>query len=196
MALSVLIWFTASRYPAGIFTLFLYTIQIYRIVSFWYNCVLWTVQRNWQHRVNKTRKEKKQQQHNMCWTSPHKNKHKQRKQDHCNFFLFTIDLSVLIWCTFHATPSVSSHVSLIKFKYIGLFLIKLCVFAEKWFCFCLHEYHIVNVYLRLLNDKKFCCSLIGLSSIFSTLPQSEYNQIAKKIQNFKNFKKNLNLKKF
>jgi hypothetical protein len=29
-------------------------------------------------------------------------------------------------------------------------------------------------YTRLLNDKEFCFSLIGLNSIFSTLPQSEY----------------------
>jgi hypothetical protein len=29
-------------------------------------------------------------------------------------------------------------------------------------------------YILLLNDKEFCFSLIGLNSIFSTLPRSEY----------------------
>jgi hypothetical protein len=85
MALSVLIWSTASHYPAGIFTLFFYTIEIYRIVSFWYNCVLWTVQINWKHSVNKTKKKQKQQ-HNMCWIPIYVNKNKQRKQDRCLFF--------------------------------------------------------------------------------------------------------------
>jgi hypothetical protein len=33
-------------------------------------------------------------------------------------------------------------------------------------------------YTRLLNDKEFCFSLIGLNSIFSTLPQSEYTSCA------------------
>ena len=28
----------------------------------------WTVQRNWQHRVHKTKKNKTKAQHNMCWT--------------------------------------------------------------------------------------------------------------------------------
>ena len=31
-----------------------------------------------------------------------------------------------------------------------------------------------KLYHILLNDKEFCFSLIGLNSIFSTLPQSEY----------------------
>ena len=33
-------------------------------------------------------------------------------------------------------------------------------------------------YSGLLNDKEFCFSLIGLNSIFSTLPQSEYTSRA------------------
>jgi hypothetical protein len=33
-------------------------------------------------------------------------------------------------------------------------------------------------YIYLLNDKEFCFSLIGLNSIFSTLPQSEYTSRA------------------
>jgi len=39
-------------------------------------------QRNWQHRVNKTKKNKTKTktQHNMCWTPLYANKHKQRKQ--------------------------------------------------------------------------------------------------------------------
>ena len=28
----------------------------------------WTIQRNWQHRVHKTKKNKAQTEHNMCWT--------------------------------------------------------------------------------------------------------------------------------
>jgi hypothetical protein len=31
-----------------------------------------------------------------------------------------------------------------------------------------------TIQLCLLNDKEFCFSLIGLNSLFSTLPQSEY----------------------
>jgi hypothetical protein len=33
-------------------------------------------------------------------------------------------------------------------------------------------------YINLLNDKEFCFSLIGLNSIFSTLPPSEYTSRA------------------
>jgi hypothetical protein len=36
-------------------------------------------------------------------------------------------------------------------------------------------------YSGLLNDKEFCFSLIGLNSIFSTLPQSEYTSRAVRI---------------
>ena len=39
----------------------------------------WTIQRNWQHRVHKTKKNKTKTQHNMCWTPLYANKHKQRK---------------------------------------------------------------------------------------------------------------------
>ena len=35
-----------------------------------------------------------------------------------------------------------------------------------------------NCMCILLNDKEFCFSLIGLNSIFSTLPQSEYTSRA------------------
>ena len=28
----------------------------------------WTIQRNWQHRVHKTKKDKTKTQHNICWT--------------------------------------------------------------------------------------------------------------------------------
>ena len=33
------------------------------------------------NRVNKTKKNKTKTQHNMCWTPPYVNKHKQSKQD-------------------------------------------------------------------------------------------------------------------
>jgi len=36
----------------------------------------WTIQRNWQHRVVKTKKNKTKTQHNMCWTPLYANKHK------------------------------------------------------------------------------------------------------------------------
>jgi len=36
----------------------------------------WTVQRNWQHRVHKTKKDKAKTEHNMCWTPPCASKHK------------------------------------------------------------------------------------------------------------------------
>ena len=36
----------------------------------------WTIQRNWQHRVHKTKENKAQTVHNMCWTSLYVNKHK------------------------------------------------------------------------------------------------------------------------
>jgi len=39
-----------------------------------------TVQRNWQHRTQKTKTNKTKTQHNMCWTPLYWNKHKQRKQ--------------------------------------------------------------------------------------------------------------------
>jgi hypothetical protein len=35
-----------------------------------------TIQRNWQHRVHKTKKNKTKTQHNMCWTPLCTNKHK------------------------------------------------------------------------------------------------------------------------
>jgi len=42
----------------------------------------WTIQKNWQHRVHKTKDNKKRTQHNMYWTPLYsKKKHKQRKQD-------------------------------------------------------------------------------------------------------------------
>jgi len=34
-----------------------------------------TIQRNWQHRVHKTKKNKTKTQHNMCWTPLSANKH-------------------------------------------------------------------------------------------------------------------------
>jgi hypothetical protein len=37
---------------------------------------------------------------------------------------------------------------------------------------------VILLYHILLNDKEFCFSLIGLNSIFSTLPQSEYTSRA------------------
>jgi hypothetical protein len=46
----------------------------------------WTMQRNWQHIVYKTKKKQKKTQHNMCWTPLYVNKNKQRKQDRCLFF--------------------------------------------------------------------------------------------------------------
>ena len=33
-----------------------------------------TIQRNWQHRVHKTKKNKAKTQHNMCWTPLYANK--------------------------------------------------------------------------------------------------------------------------
>jgi len=39
----------------------------------------WTIQRNWQHMVPKTKKKKTKTQNNMCWTPPYANKHKLRK---------------------------------------------------------------------------------------------------------------------
>ena len=33
-----------------------------------------TIQRNWQHRVHKTKKNKTKTQHNMCWTPLYENK--------------------------------------------------------------------------------------------------------------------------
>jgi hypothetical protein len=35
----------------------------------------WTIQRNWQHRVHKTKTNKANPQHNMCWTPLYRNKH-------------------------------------------------------------------------------------------------------------------------
>jgi hypothetical protein len=35
-----------------------------------------TIQRNWQHRVYKTKKYKSKTQHNMCWTPLHADKHR------------------------------------------------------------------------------------------------------------------------
>jgi hypothetical protein len=40
-----------------------------------------TIQRNWQHRVQRAMKNKTKTQHNMCWTPLCANKHKQYKQD-------------------------------------------------------------------------------------------------------------------
>ena len=37
------------------------------------------IQRNWQHRIHKTKKNKTKTQHNICWTPLYTNKHKQRK---------------------------------------------------------------------------------------------------------------------
>ena len=36
----------------------------------------WTIQKNWQHRTHKTKKNKAKTQHNMCWTPPYASKHK------------------------------------------------------------------------------------------------------------------------
>ena len=36
----------------------------------------WTIQRNWQHSVHKTKINKTKTQHNMCWTPLYANKHK------------------------------------------------------------------------------------------------------------------------
>ena len=41
----------------------------------------WTVQRKWQHRLNKTKKTKTKTQRNVCWTQQYVNKYKQGKQD-------------------------------------------------------------------------------------------------------------------
>jgi hypothetical protein len=47
-----------------------------------------------------------------------------------------------------------------------------CIFKiQDNICFFLGN---MNYNLSLLNDKEFCFFLIGLNSIFSTLPQSEY----------------------
>jgi hypothetical protein len=37
----------------------------------------WTIQRNWQNRAHKTKKNKAKIQGNMHWTPPYTNKHKQ-----------------------------------------------------------------------------------------------------------------------
>ena len=39
----------------------------------------WTIQRNWQHRVHKMKKNKAKTQHNMCWTPLCARKNKYRK---------------------------------------------------------------------------------------------------------------------
>jgi hypothetical protein len=36
----------------------------------------WTIQRNWQHGVHKTKTNKAKTQHNMCWTPLYANKEK------------------------------------------------------------------------------------------------------------------------
>ena len=36
----------------------------------------WTIQKNWHHRVHKTKTSKTRTQHNMCWTPLYANKHK------------------------------------------------------------------------------------------------------------------------
>ena len=36
----------------------------------------WTIQRNWKHRVQKTKTNKTKTQHNMCWGPLYANKHK------------------------------------------------------------------------------------------------------------------------
>ena len=36
----------------------------------------WTIQKNWQHMVNKTKKNKAKTQHNIWWTPLYANKHK------------------------------------------------------------------------------------------------------------------------
>jgi hypothetical protein len=36
----------------------------------------WTIQRNWQHRVHKTKKNKAKTQYNICWSPLCANKHK------------------------------------------------------------------------------------------------------------------------
>ena len=36
----------------------------------------WTIQRNWQHRIHKTKKNKTKTQHNICWTPLYGSKHK------------------------------------------------------------------------------------------------------------------------
>jgi hypothetical protein len=41
----------------------------------------WTIHRNWQHGVHKTKTNKTRTQHNMCWTPLCANKHKLRKYD-------------------------------------------------------------------------------------------------------------------
>ena len=38
-----------------------------------------TIQRNWQHKVSKTKKNKGKIQHNMRWTPLYVNKHEKRK---------------------------------------------------------------------------------------------------------------------
>ena len=35
-----------------------------------------TIQRDWQHRVHKAKKNKTKTQHNMCWAPLYENKHK------------------------------------------------------------------------------------------------------------------------
>ena len=49
--------------------------------EYWKGNQKWTIQRNWQHRVHKTEKNKTKTSYNICWIPLHANKHKQRKQE-------------------------------------------------------------------------------------------------------------------
>ena len=87
-------------------TLFFYAIEIYRIVSFWYNCVLWTVQINWKRRVNKP---KKKTNNTICVGHHHTktNTNNENKIIVCPFFFSTLTYLALFDLQLHAIPLAS-----------------------------------------------------------------------------------------
>ena len=52
-----------------------------------------TIQRNWQHSVHKTTKNKAKAHHSMCWTLPYTSKHKQSKEDSNRFWPFCFSVT-------------------------------------------------------------------------------------------------------
>ena len=67
----------------------------------------------------------------------------------------------------------------LKVNIISIILLLICLNEanSKWKCLP-YIYLYAILYTCLLNDKEFCFSLIGLNSIFSTLPQSEHTSRA------------------
>ena len=153
MALSVLIWFTAWRYPAGIFTLFFYTIEIYKIVSFWYNCVLWTVQINWKRRVNKP---KNKTNNTICVGHLHTktNTNNENKIILCPFFFSTLTYLSLFDLQLHAIPLAS-------FTCCFFYTIEIYMIVSFWYNCVLWTVqinwkHMVNKPKKKTNNNTIC----------------------------------------